>query len=179
MDGAFSIEQIAKLIPLVIRRERKACEDFVVAVRDRVFGTALAVLRDEHRALDAAQEVCVKALRAIDNLREPEQWQPWLVQMTRRHCIDMLRGQAARREVPLGEFEPPAGDAPMDAGSRAAVRSAVYDLPEDMREVVIAFYLEQASIADIAARCGKTENHVGVLLHRARKQLYEKLRPHP
>ena len=175
MDGWQSIDELSQLLSGVRRLERPACEQFVARIQTRVFAKALYIVRDEHTAMDATQDICIKALRQIDELRDVARLHAWLMQMTQHHCVDVLRSRAARREVAIDTHEPsaPAGE---DPDTAAVIRRAVYALPDELREAVILYYLEQTPLAEIAQRLDKSANHVGVLLYRARKLLYDKLR---
>lgn len=55
------------------------------------------------------------------------------------------------------------------------IRRFVDELPGRECRVFVRRYFYTESIADIAACCGLTENHVSVLLHRTREQLRKRL----
>lgn len=56
------------------------------------------------------------------------------------------------------------------------VRQAVEALPQKSREVVVLYYLEEMTAAQVAEALNLQQNTVEVRLSRARKQLAEKLR---
>jgi len=98
----------------------------------------------------------------------------WLAGIAR----NLHRAHARRfRPAPtLDETDDPPLEA--DPGERleaderdARVRRAIADLPEREREVVRAFYLEETSLARVAALLEITERAAEGLLHRARRRL--------
>lgn len=150
----------------------------------RVLGLCQRLLGQPHQAEEAAQEVFVKAYRAIDRYDPAQPFAAWVLRIAGNHCIDLIRRRA--RE-PLGFDEAgtdvaavadTAGGAEAalaDARDAEAVRAAVDALPDRYRVPVVLAYFEEASYDDIAARLGITRNHVGVLLLRARRALREAL----
>ncbi len=61
------------------------------AMRPRVRFVARSVLRDEHEAEDAVQDTFLRAIRAIDTLREPAAISGWLLTLARRAALDRCR----------------------------------------------------------------------------------------
>jgi RNA polymerase sigma-70 factor (ECF subfamily) len=55
------------------------------------------------------------------------------------------------------------------------VRAAVAELPPRDREVIVLFYLEELSVAQVAQLLGVKHNAVEVRLHRARQRLKTRL----
>jgi RNA polymerase sigma-70 factor (ECF subfamily) len=58
---------------------------------------------------------------------------------------------------------------------RALIRSAVDELPDDYRTVVVLRHFEEAAIPEIASQLSITPNAVKIRLHRARRRLHETL----
>ena len=80
-----------------------------------------------------------------------------------------------KRSVPLEEAEELPGKVDDKTISREidvkALWLAIQDLSEAEREVLFMKYQEDLPVRDIAARCGRTENSVKLLLSRSRKKL--------
>ncbi|HLN65389.1 MAG TPA: RNA polymerase sigma factor, partial [Symbiobacteriaceae bacterium] len=57
------------------------------------------------------------------------------------------------------------------AEDRERVRSAVAHLPDQYRQVVVAYYFQELSYQEIARQTGVPIGTVGTLLHRAKQQL--------
>jgi RNA polymerase sigma-70 factor (ECF subfamily) len=165
------------------RVDEALSEDFAELYRShyrRVLGLCLRLLGRRAQAEEAAQEVFVKAYRAMDRYDPAQPFAAWILRIASNHCIDLIRRRA--RE-PLGfddaDADVEAAAGPEDGGEAAltgaqdaeAVRAAVDALPERYRLPVVLAYFEEASYDEIAERLGITRNHVGVLLLRARRAL--------
>jgi RNA polymerase sigma-70 factor (ECF subfamily) len=58
---------------------------------------------------------------------------------------------------------------------RIEIRSAIDDLPENLREITILYYLEEMSIEDVCEVTGLGKENVKSRLFRARKKLRDSL----
>jgi RNA polymerase sigma-70 factor (ECF subfamily) len=169
----------------------------LLAFIDRQVGVAL---RRKIEIEDVFQEVSAEALRALPEAdltdRDPF---GWLCQIAERRIIDAHRHhfgaqkRDAGREVPLGSA---GGDtqhaaiidllvASMTSASQIVSRNArevklysgLASLPEDQREALRLRYLEGLPSKEIAARLGKTDGAVRVMLTRALGKLQQILGP--
>lgn len=141
----------------IARREGLSAVDAIDAVQD-AFLTLLT--RRDVRALRAQPELAVRLLATITrnaarNLR-------------RRH--HRARPHVDVDDAPLEAGERP--DAAIDRAQRQAqLVGCMAQLGDVHRQVITLRVLEELSGDEAAAALGVTANHVGVLLHRARKQL--------
>lgn len=138
---------------------------------------ARGLLADEADADDLVQETWLRALQSGPS--RPEAWPAWLRTVTRNLAFKRLRGRArlrAREEVASRpEALPSALDQIARDESLSGVVAAVLELPEHYREVVMLRFLEGLAPRHIAARLGQPVGTVRMRLHRALKQLREKL----
>lgn len=113
---------------------------------------------------DVVQEVFVKALRRLDELRDDAAVAPWLCEMARNAARDLLRRQRRRgaQELSHDPQAPPQDDDELAARVLALVRT----LPEAYRETLILRLVEGLTGPEIAARTGLTHGSVRVNLHR-------------
>lgn len=150
----------------------------------RVFGLCLRLLGRHAQAEDAAQEVFVRAYRALDRYDPDQPFSAWVLGIASNHCIDLLRRR--RREPGLfddpdseiAELEtdaPPLLEALVDAERAAAIGAAIEALPDKYRVPIVLAYYNESSYDEIAGALGITRNHVGVLLLRARRSLRREL----
>lgn len=155
-------------------------EEWMRLYGTRVLHLAYTYLRDRHAAEDVAQEVFIRAYRAMDEFRGQSAVYTWLYRITVNLCRDRLRSAEARRVTLPGELptaagsEDPEGQALDNLRSQALAR-LVLALPEPYREVVVLYYYHELSTAEIAQVTGQAENTVKTRLHRARQQLREML----
>jgi RNA polymerase sigma-70 factor (ECF subfamily) len=127
---------------------------------------------DATDALDAVQDAFHTLLLRPD-LRERADVDRVLVTITRNAARNMRRKH--HRSKPHVEAEIPGDDRPDAALDRAEqtqqLSICMARLGDAHRHVITLRVLEQLTSAEAAAALGVTANHVGVLLHRARKEL--------
>jgi RNA polymerase sigma-70 factor, ECF subfamily len=130
---------------------------------------------------DLLQETLLRAMRAVTGFRGECAFRTWLLGIATSVARDEQR--RARRSIWRLFLEPEELDeAPACAGrgaeayaDLAAVHRALDRLSPRLREVVILFELEGASLAEIAAELGVSIHTVGSRLRRGRERLRELL----
>lgn len=125
-------------------------------------------------AEEMTQEVFLAALQRLGELREAEQFGPWLHAMARNRATDHLRARKRRPPaVPLIETAAP--ERP-DGELRGRVLEHVRSLPEAYRETLVMRLVEGLPGPDIAKATGLTAASVRVNLHRGMELLRTLLR---
>jgi RNA polymerase sigma-70 factor, ECF subfamily len=149
-----------------------------------VWQTAYRLLGNSADADECFQEACLAAL-AASGRETVRDWRALLQRMAAARAMDRLRQRyrRSRREGP-GDLAALAGGDPSPAqGAEAAelaarLRAALTTLPPQQAEAFCLHALDGWTYAEVADQLGLSVDHVGVLLHRARKQLRERLTAH-
>jgi RNA polymerase sigma-70 factor (ECF subfamily) len=141
----------------------EVADDEAMAELWRRNGTALLrfalklTLGDKQRAEDIVQETMLRAWRHPDVVGDGTRTiRPWLITVTRRVAIDMWRARA-RIEETSGDVE---GDRPdpteriEQAVTALDVRAALAQLTPEHRDVIVAMYLHDHSVAEVAEFIG-------------------------
>ena len=127
---------------------------------------------------DLVQDVFLRALPRLRDLRDVARFGPWLAAITRNRANDYYRQTravaAVTESLPEDEAELPASNTLPDAEA-AMILAFVRSLPETYRETLILRLVEGMTGPEIAARIGLTPGSVRVNLHRGMQQLREKL----
>jgi len=163
--------------------DRAAFGRLIERHRERARRVARACVGDEDMARELAHEALLQAYLSLAHLRQDEQFGAWLHGIARNVCHGYLREQKAARR--LAEMAAPA--ATMAATSdpqalleererRRTVRDAVNALPPESRVAASLFYYEQRSLREIAGITQASVAAVKGRLHRARRQLRQRLR---
>ena len=127
------------------------------------------------------------AFASLGRYRGEAKLSGWLYVMTKRRIADHLRA-AARRPLPSGQ---PGDDAfPASAAAEpgpevdairedhhARLRAAIDHLGEPTREILIAYYLAEMAVKDIARSLRLKESTVKTYLHRGRLALRSRMAP--
>jgi len=164
--------------------QEAAADELVHLYADRLLRAASLLLNDRHLAEDAVQETLLATVTRIGQFCGESSLYSWMYSIMLRWC----RRQQHRRKIDSNlillaseGFANVAGEGTsvesewdnMQRSSR--VSRAVSNLPQAYREVVVLFYQEEFSIAEISRMTGKPEGTIRSLLHRARQKLTEAL----
>ena len=181
---------------LILQVQRGQSELFYELVRPyerRVYAAALAILRNEEDAEDAAQEAMLKAFANIRQFRAEARFSTWLIQITvnqalmrrRRERTVPMEGLDNRRDAGDNENEYAPRDfadwreIPSETLERKEVRQrlaeALATLDRKYREVFVMRDMEHLNIQETAEALGITVASVKTRLSRARLMLRDLL----
>jgi RNA polymerase sigma-70 factor (ECF subfamily) len=176
-------ESDATLIERARRGEADAFDALMRRHMRAAFAVALAHTGERDDAEDVCQDAFVTALTRLEEVRRPEAFVGWLLQIVRNRAHNLRRHQRVRRALPLdlaGEAPSrgrgPAGDAE-DEELRRRLTEALTHLPPMQREIVLLYDVQGWSHREIAAAVGTTEGAARVHLHHARRALRALLGP--
>ena len=188
---ASSNDRDVAAVARVLQGDTEAYRVLVEAYEPVVRRLALKHLARSEDAEDAVQEIFVKAYRSLSSFRLDRRFLPWLYSVALNHLktvygktrriYDHEAGheveQTGARGATGGEAEDPARIA-AERAAVAEIRQAVNRLPESLRDVVVLYYLQEASVEDVQEALGLGRENVKSRLHRARKELRKVLDPH-
>jgi RNA polymerase sigma-70 factor (ECF subfamily) len=180
---------------LILHVQRGQHELFYELVRPyerRVYAAALAILRNEQDAEDAAQEAMLKAFANIRQFRAEARFSTWLIQITvnealmrrrRERTVHMEGLDGHRSGEEQSEYAPRDfadwREIPSEALERKEVRQrlaeALGTLDRKYREVFVLRDMEHLNIQETANALGITVASVKTRLLRARLMLRELL----
>jgi RNA polymerase sigma-70 factor, ECF subfamily len=182
---------------LIVRVQRGQRELFYELVRPyerRVFAAALAILRNEQDAEDAAQEAMLKAFKNIGQFREEARFSTWLIQITVNEALMRRRRERTVQMEGIEDHRSGRGDEesgyaprdfadwreiPSEALERKEVRQrlaeALGTLDRKYREVFVLRDMEHLNIQETAEALGITVASVKTRLLRARLMLRDLL----
>ncbi len=154
------------------------------AERMRLVRLCARLTHNPEAAEDLAQEALLEAWRSREALRDAERFSAWLAGIARNVCLRWLHRQGAplARAVSLADEETAALDEwladpetleiELERRELAALLDrAMALLPAETREALLAHYLEEAPLAEIAERLGVRASAVAVRLQRGRLAL--------
>ena len=156
-----------------------------------VFHFLCRMLGNEDDANDVAQETFARVFRARESFRPDARFSTWLftiaanlarnqIRWRGRHPNVSLDAESDATDQPLISSLPAPGTSPTEAAlaaeRAAAVRAAVLELPDDLREAIVLCEWEEKTVAEAAAIVGTTPKAIESRLYRARQALREKLR---
>jgi RNA polymerase sigma factor (sigma-70 family) len=106
-----------------------------------------------HDAEEVFQTVFLRVYERLGSLRSDDAVRPWIGQLTRNCCLDLLR--ASGRLVPVEEVEDQVEDNAMGRIDEAmAVREALAHLSPECQEIIDRFFARDESYLTIGAALG-------------------------
>ena len=147
----------------------------VATTKDSLYRFLLHLLHDQEAAREIFQETYVRVYQGLGSFRGDASLTTWVLRIARNTAWNEARRLKVRRgrEVPLEpeDADPPAPDASLPIVGHPKLAQAMSRLPGAQREAVLLFYLEDLSVAEIAAITGRPANTVKSDLMRARATL--------
>jgi RNA polymerase sigma-70 factor (ECF subfamily) len=166
-------DHLIRLVRAAQRHDRAAFAALYAEYARTVHGILLArVPRADVQ--DLLQDVFLRAMERLPDLREPAAFSGWLAAIARTRAVDYFRGRPNHVELPE---DVSGGDE--HRVEALAVLDAIRQLPEAYRETLMLRLVEGMTGPEIAQRTGLTEGSVRVNLHRGMKQLRERLERKP
>ena len=179
-----------ELIAKVQRGQTELFYELVRPYERRVYAAAMAILRNETDAEDAAQEAMLKALANIRKFRAESRFSTWLIQITVNEALMRRRRERTRMTEAIdgqrddeGEYTPRDfadwREIPSEVLERKEVRQklaeALSSLDRKYREVFVLRDMEQLNIQETAEVLGISVASVKTRLLRARLMLRDLL----
>jgi len=128
---------------------------------------------------DLTSEVFLRFWKQLNSATRIENPRAFVYQVARNLIIDHYRRNEPIK-LQIEEFQikdpNPNPETQFLADSEfASLKKVLAKIPEDYQNMIIWYYLDEFSVAEIAGFTGKTENNVRVTIHRALKTLREKV----
>ncbi len=134
-----------------------------------------SMLGNRSDAEDAAQETFVRTYKSLDRFDTERAFGPWLRGIATKVCLQKLRRRKRHsgREVSLEDsyYEPAAPEDEEPSPLAMEAVRALGRLKDTYRLPLVLFYLEDASVAEVAEALGITPGATRVRLHRGREKL--------
>ncbi|MFO7900704.1 MAG: RNA polymerase sigma factor [Planctomycetota bacterium] len=139
--------------------------------RGLVVAVCTGVLGRSHLLPDAVQEVFLRLLLSIREIRRPDRLGAWLGTVARHTALDLRRAEGRTSAGRRTDAAPGPLERLVRDERRRAVLDAVMDLRPEYREAILMRYMHSRSYREIAAALDVPVSTVETRLHRARKTL--------
>jgi RNA polymerase sigma-70 factor (ECF subfamily) len=171
---AFRGGDISAFDTLVQRWERK------------IQGAVYRIMGSGEEARDLAQETFLRAYRGLGSFKSEARFSSWLYQIALNLCRDRLRQRRGKTLVSIDDLDPTTA-ARIDRSPATAqelveakdlgriVATAMSDLPEEQREVIVLKEYQGLTFQEIADTLGVPVSTVKTRLYRGLGQMRERL----
>jgi len=173
------------LVELAKEGDHRAFSELVRLTYTGTYTLAYRLVGDEEDARDVVQETYLRVHKGLKRFRGDSQFSTWLHRIT-ANCANTYMGRRGRHaHEPLPDDASIADEHPhRDPEHRAGIgdlrdqlSEAIQALPPKLRAVVVLRDIYDLPHESIAKQLEITESAAKVRLHRARKQLRERLFP--
>jgi len=157
--------------------EPAAFDDLIARWHAPLWSFVRRLVGEDDAAREIFQDVWVRVIRGLPQLRDGSKLRAWLFGIARRTLMDRLRQEYARSpavDIDVDEIpaDPRAGE---DAEDLQELEEALSDLPITEREVLTLFYLQELSLNEVADALKVPVGTIKSRLFRARRLLRQAL----
>lgn len=168
--------EIHDLVGRCLSGDAAAVREFVEQFQHVVFARCLRMLGDRQDAEDAMQETLLRAVRGLHQWDHERPILPWVLTIAANRCRTAL---VRRRERPAPHGHLPEPVLPPESGRHdlgEELEAALQELRDEYQAVFRMFYLQEWNCTEIGRSLGVPEGTVKTWLHRARKEIAERLK---
>jgi RNA polymerase sigma factor (sigma-70 family) len=108
--------------------DKKALEEIILKIQDKIYGLALRMLYNPSDAEDAVQEILLKIITRLSTFRGESAFSTWMYRVAVNHLLTLRRRQPELEAVSFEEYEKSlALDSPVDwQESRSSALQQIY-----------------------------------------------------
>ncbi len=177
------VTEMDELVARAKDGEREAFDELVRRTHADTYTLALRLCGNEEDARDVVQDAYLRAYRGLKRFRGDAQFTTWLYRITANCANTLLAKRSKHRHDELPDTVEDT-DTERDPAARADVlvlrdelEEALAELSPTLRSVVLLRDVYELPHEQIAAELGISETAAKVRLHRARRQLKQRLFP--
>lgn len=166
------------LIDRCLDGQDSAFSELIRRYQGMVYGLCVRMLGQREDAEDATQETFVRVCKNLHQWDPQRAFEPWLMTIAGNRCRTRL-SKRSRRPSQISLEHPIPDQSFLETEARflaEEIESVVETLKPDSRGAFLLFYREQLSYQEIANRLNVPLGTVKTWVHRARKELVDKLK---
>lgn len=173
------MKTIKELVLSAKNGNKKAFDNLYELTSHDVWFTCVSLLKDEENAKDIMQETYITAFLKLDTLKDEEKFCGWLTAIATNKSKNKLKGKVEYQiddEVLIAETETDELMLPEEYINKAEKRKVLLQIIEDtlsfnQYQVVLMFYFNELSIAEIAQALEISEGTVKSRLNSSRAKM--------
>ena len=166
-------------IEKVLNGNRRAYSFLLERYKDKVYSLALKICTNTEDAEEIAQDVFVKAFRALDGFKHKSSFSTWLYRICYNSSITLVR----KRNDSILQLE----DFPVDSVDfirdsfdeeeaekeyrKTLINFSMQKLNSTDRAIISLYYFQELSLEEISGIVKTSKSNLKVRMHRARKKM--------
>lgn len=168
-----------EFIDKVLSGDTEAFRYFISTYKDMAFNVAVSIIKDESYAEEIVQDAFMKAFGALAGFNKTAKFKTWFYRIVVNESfqrLKKLRKDALFINIDLLS-EVIQEDAPQKLEYKGKnIERSISALSSNESLALNLFYIEESSLKEVCDITGWTISNTKVILHRARKNLREKLK---
>ena len=140
--------------------------------RLKMYKTAIAILKDEDDANDAIQEALYSAYKNYYSLREKSYFTTWIIKILINKCCNIINKNKKIAYIDDTVIQNTASSED-NYEIENSLEWVLNQIDKDLKEIVVLYYYDDFSVADIANILEIPQGTVKSRLSRAREQIKE------
>ncbi len=164
----------SQIIKKAISGDSEALTILIDKYKDIAYNLALSIVKNKEDAKDITQDSFLKILENINKFRSDSKFSTWLYRIVYNQSIGFVKRENRTNLVDYSLLVE-ASDNNSQEDATQDLYQAINKLEDTDRNIIMLFYLAEKSIKEIAQITGLSICNIKVILHRARKKLFEKM----
>lgn len=144
-------------------------------IKDSLYKVSFMYLKNEDDALDCIHEAIIKAIKSLNNLKEPQYFNTWMMRVTANVCKDYIKKNNKVVFVDIQDYENTfIAKEENQFEHKEDIEMALNKLTEKERDLIVMRYLDDMSLKSIST---EISTPIGTIKSRLNRTL-KKLRAH-
>ena len=140
-----------------------------------MYSLAFSIVKNNADAAEVISESILRAYKNIQTLKKADSFKPWILRIIHNTAVEMIRKNS--KIIPIDELNNAVQESnENEIATNLTLKSAVEQLRQPYRTVVVLFYYENLTVSKIAQITDSNAVTVKQQLSRARKMLREALK---
>ncbi|MFA5752889.1 MAG: sigma-70 family RNA polymerase sigma factor [Bacteroidales bacterium] len=165
----------SQIIKKAISGDSEALTILIDKYKDIAYNLALSIVKNREDARDITQESFLKILENINRFRSDSKFSTWLYRIVYNQSIGYIKRVNRTTMVDYSGLVDISEKNDNQEEKIQDLYKAINLLEVTDRNIIMLFYLAEKSIKEIAQITGFSVGNIKVILHRARKKLFEKM----
>jgi RNA polymerase sigma-70 factor (ECF subfamily) len=165
----------SQIIKKAISGDSEALTILIDKYKDIAFNLALSIVKNRDDAKDITQDSFLKILENINRFRSDSKFSTWLYRIVYNQSIGFIKRENRANSVDYSLLIEISENNDNKEGEIQDLYKAINKLEDTDRNIIMLFYLAEKTIKEIAQITGFSSGNIKVILHRARKKLFEKM----